>query len=422
MRPPPTTLWHNARVATLCAGAAGTAPDDGWGLIPHGAVFTQGDTIAWVGPEADLPLALPALPPVQHEVDLGGALLTPGLVDCHTHLVYGGDRAAEFDMRLRGLSYEAIAQAGGGIRSTVQATRQATEAELLTLASRRLQALLAEGVTTVEIKSGYGLSLEAEARCLRVARALAQHHRVSVRTTCLAAHALPPEYSAPAGDVADPRDAYIQAVCEWLPQLHAQGLVDAVDAFCETIGFSPAQTQRVFEAAQALGLPVKLHAEQLSNQEGAALAARFGALSCDHLEHLSPAGVAAMAAAGSVAVLLPGAYYTLRDTHLPPIQALRDAGVPLAVSTDHNPGTSPALSLLLMVNMACTLFRLTPLEAVQGVTVHAARALGLTDRGRLAPGQRADMAVWQLNHPHELAYWLGHNPCLRVVVAGEERA
>lgn len=418
--PAPTTLWHHARVATLCPGPGGT-PDDGWGLIPHGAVLTQGDTIAWVG-------AMDALPPQAHaatvrRVDLGGALVTPGLVDCHTHLVYGGDRAAEFDMRLRGLSYEAIAQAGGGIRSTVQATRQATEAELLAQASRRLHALLAEGVTTVEIKSGYGLSLEAEARCLRVARTLGQQHRVSVRTTCLAAHALPPEYSAPtAGTPTDPRDAYIDTVCrDWLPQLHAQGLVDAVDAFCETIGFSPAQTQRVFQAAQALGLPVKLHAEQLSNQEGAALAARFGALSCDHLEHLSPAGVAAMAAAGTVAVLLPGAYYTLRDTHLPPIQALRDAGVPLAVSTDHNPGTSPALSLLLMVNMACTLFRLTPLEAVQGVTVHAARALGLTDRGRIAPGQRADLAVWSLDHPQQLAYWLGHNPCLRTVVAGEER-
>ena len=274
---------------------------------------------------------------------------------------------------------------------------------------------MAEGVTTLEIKSGYGLSLEAEARCLRVARRLGAELPLDVRTTFLGAHTLPPEFEGRADD-------YIDAICTWLPELQAQGLVDAVDAFCEHIGFTREQTRRVFEAAQCLGLPVKLHAEQLSDQGGAALAASFGALSCDHLEHLSPEGIAAMRAAGTVAVLLPGAYHTLRETRLPPIEALRSAGVPMAVATDHNPGTSPGLSLLLMASMACTLFRLTPLEAVQGITMNAARALGLPDRGQLAAGQRADFVAWRLGHPNELAYWFGHNPCQRVVSNGCERS
>lgn len=401
-----TTLWRHARLATL-------DPDrgsDGWGLIEHGALLTEGGCIAWVGALSDLP----AHTVVQQEMDLGGALVTPGLVDCHTHLVYGGHRAAEFEQRLQGVSYEAIARAGGGIRSSVEATRAANEAQLHASATRRARSLMAEGVTTLEIKSGYGLSLEAEARCLRVARRLGTELPLEVRTTFLGAHALPPEFQGRADD-------YIDAVCDWLPELHAQGLVDAVDAFCEGIGFSPAQTRRVFETARQLGLPVKLHAEQLSDQGGAALAASFGALSCDHLEHLSADGIAAMRAAGTVAVLLPGAYYTLRETRLPPVAALRSAGVPMAVSTDHNPGTSPGLSLLLMASMACTLFQLTPLEAVQGITVHAARALGLTDRGRLATGQRADFVAWHLEHPNELAYWFGHNPCHRVVSHGMER-
>ena len=402
----PRTLWHNARLATLNP----LAGPDGWGLIERGAILTEGERIAWVGALAELPADLkPA-----RSVDLGGALVTPGLVDCHTHLVYGGHRAAEFEMRLNGASYEAIARAGGGIRSTVAATRQASEGELQQAATVRAQALLAEGVTTLEIKSGYGLSLDAEARCLRVARALGQSLGVDVRTTFLGAHALPPEFDGQP-------DAYIDAVCDWMPQLHAQGLVDAVDAFCENIGFTAAQTRRVFEAAQRLSLPVKLHAEQLSDQGGAALAASFGALSCDHLEHLSPAGIAAMRAAGTVAVLLPGAYYFLRETKRPPIDALRQAGVPMAISTDHNPGTSPGLSLLLMANMACTLFRLTPLEAVQGITVHAAQALGLHDRGQLIAGQRADFVAWDLRHPNELAYWFGRNPCLRVIAQGTQR-
>ena len=396
-------LWRNARLATLTG--------DGWGLVEHGALLTEGDRIAWAGPLAELPDAGCAA----QDHDLGGRLVTPGLVDCHTHLVYGGHRAAEAEMRLNGASYEAIARAGGGIRSTVAATRAASEDQLFASAARRLRALMAEGVTTLEIKSGYGLSLEAEARCLRVARALGRDRRIDVRTTFLGAHALPPEFEGRPDD-------YIAAVCEWLPALHAQGLVDAVDAFCEHIGFSPAQTRRVFEAARALDLPVKLHAEQLSDQGGAALAASFGALSCDHLEHLSDGGIAAMKAAGTVAVLLPGAFYMLRETKLPPIAALREAGVPMAVSTDHNPGTAPGLSLLLAAHMACSFFRLTPLEAVRGITVHAARALGLHDRGLLAAGQRADFVAWDLDHPNELAYWFGHNPCHRVVVAGQERA
>ena len=395
-------LWHHARLATLAG--------DGWGLIDDGALLTEGDRIAWVGPLAELPEAGRAA----EDHDLGGRLVTPGLIDCHTHLVYGGHRAAEAEMRLNGASYEAIARAGGGIRSTVAATRAESEDALFDSADRRLAALMAEGVTTLEIKSGYGLSLEAEARCLRVARRLGRERRVDVRTTFLGAHALPPEFEGRADD-------YIGAVCDWLPALHAQGLVDAVDAFCETIGFTPAHTRRVFEAARALGLPVKLHAEQLSEQGGAALAASFGALSCDHLEHLSAEGIAAMKAAGSVAVLLPGASYMLRETQLPPIAALRDAGVPMAVSTDHNPGTSPGLSLLLAAHMACSFFRLTPLEAVRGITIHAAQALCLRDRGQLAAGQRADFVAWDLDHPNELTYWFGHNPCRRVVVAGMER-
>ena len=399
-----TTLWRNARLATL-------AGDDGWGEIERGALLCDGERIAFVGDEVALPAGLRA----DAEIDLGGALVTPGLVDCHTHLVYGGQRAREFELRLQGASYEQIARAGGGIRSTVAATRAAGDEALFAAAAARARTLLAEGVTTLEIKSGYGLGLEHEARCLRIARRLGRELPLTVRTTCLSAHALPPEFDGRADD-------YIRAVCEWLPQLHAEGLVDAVDAFCESIAFNPAQTQRVFDAARRLGLPVKLHAEQLSDCGGAALAASYGALSCDHLEWLSADGVRAMAAAGTVAVLLPGAFYFLRETKLPPVQALRDAGVPIALASDHNPGSSPGLSLLLMLNMGCTFFRLTPQEALRGVTVQAARALGLRDRGRLQVGQRADFVAWDLAHPNELAYWFGHNPCRRRIVGGIESA
>jgi len=396
--PPARRVWRHARVATL-------ADANGWGLIERGAIVTEDARIAWIGPEADLPAFGAG---VVDEHDLGGALLTPGLVDAHTHLVYGGHRAHEFEMRLQGASYEDIARAGGGIRSTVAATRAAGEDELFALAARRLRTLREGGVTTVEIKSGYGLSFEDEAKCLRVARRLADTG-VGVRTTSLAAHALPPEFEGRA-------DAYIDAVCEWLPRWHEQGLVDAVDAFCERIAFSPAQVERVFATARSLGLPVKLHAEQLSDSGGAALAARFKALSCDHIEYLGDAGIAAMRAAGSVAMLLPGAFHFLRETKLPPIAALREAGVPMAVSTDHNPGTSPTLSLPLMIHLACVDFRLTPEEAVRGATVHAARALGLADRGHLATGRRADFALWDLEHPRELAYWFGHPACRTTIV------
>jgi imidazolonepropionase len=402
----PLHLWRNAHLTTLTG-------DTPWGLVERGSMLTEGDQLLWVGATDSLSGSYRAR--IEAETDLGGALVTPGLIDCHTHLVYGGQRANEFEMRLQGASYEEIARAGGGIRSTVAATRAATDAQLLASATLRARALMREGVTTLEIKSGYGLSEPDEARCLGVARALGESLPVTVRTTYLGAHALPPEFNGRSDD-------YITAVCDWMPRLHAQGLIDAVDAFCENIGFTPVQTRRVFEAAQALGLPVKLHAEQLSDQSGAALAAEFGALSCDHLEFLSESGAAAMAAAGTVAVLLPGAYYFLRDTHVPPIAALRAHGVPMALASDHNPGSSPGLSLLLMLNMACTLFRTTPVEAVRGVTVNAARALGLADRGQLAAGMRADFCVWNLEHPNELAYWFGHNPCQSVICAGQERA
>ena len=400
--PPVRRVWRHARVATL-------ADASGWGLVERAAIVTEDARIAWIGAEADLP-ALGGAAVEEH--DLGGALVTPGLVDAHTHLVYGGHRAHEFEMRLQGASYEDIARAGGGIRSTVSATRAASEDELFEIAARRLRTLRDGGVTTVEIKSGYGLSFEDEAKCLRVARRLGGTG-VGVRATSLAAHALPPEFDGRADD-------YIAAVCEWLPKWHAEGLVDAVDAFCERIAFSAAQVERVFETAKALGLPVKLHAEQLSDSGGTELAARHGALSCDHLEYLGEAGIAAMRAAGTVAMLLPGAYHFLRETKLPPIAALREAGVAMAVSTDHNPGTSPTLSLPLMIHLACVDFRLTPEEAVRGATVNAARALGLADRGSLAVGRRADFALWELEHPRELAYWFGHPACRRTIVGAAD--
>jgi imidazolonepropionase len=392
-------LYTNARVATLA---------DGYGIIEDGAVAVRAGRIAWVGPRAEAPPALST-----H--DCGGLWLTPGLVDCHTHVVYAGNRSDEWEARLNGATYEDIARAGGGIMSTVRATRAASEDALLRASLPRIRALLAEGVTTLEIKSGYGLDLESEAKMLRVARRVGELLPVTVRTTFLGAHALPPEYAGRADD-------YIDMLCgDMLPALAAQGLVDAVDAFCERIGFSHDQTARVFDVARRLGLPVKLHAEQLSDQGGAALVARYGGLSADHLEWLSDEGVAAMARAGTVAVLLPGAYYFLRETRMPPLAQLRGAGVPLAVATDCNPGTSPMTSLLLAMNMACTLWRLTPLEALRGVTVNAARALGLPDAGTLAPGQRADFALWDIARPADLAYAIGANPCRGVVRAGAWR-
>lgn len=397
-------LWTHARVATMQEGAAP------YGLVEDAALAVEDGRIAWVGPRAGVPAEFRGAR--QH--DARGLLITPGLIDCHTHLVYGGDRAGEFEARLKGASYEEIARAGGGIVSTVRATRAADEPALLAQSRRRLQALLAEGITTIEIKSGYGLSPEAEAKCLRVARTLGQLERVTVRTTFLGAHALPPEFQGRA-------DAYVDEVCRMMGELAHAGLVDAVDAFCENIGFSAAQTRRVFDAARDLGLPVKLHAEQLSDSGGAALAAEYGALSCDHLEWLGADGALAMARSGTVAVLLPGAFYFLRETRLPPIALLREQGVPMAVATDCNPGTSPCTSLLLMLNMACTLFRLTPQEALAGVTRHAARALGLPDRGVLAAGKRADFVLWDVETPAELSYAMGANPCRAVYVEGQER-
>lgn len=396
--------WQNLRLAPDMF-EAGQAVGDG----EDACIVVQQGRVAWVGPQQALPPAYASLP--RH--DGQGMLATPGLVDCHTHLVYGGERANEFAMRLDGASYEEVARAGGGIVSSVRATREASEDELFAQALPRLQQLLDEGVCAIEIKSGYGLALEHERKQLRVARRLGQALGVTVRTTFLGAHALPPEYAGRSQD-------YIDLVAgTMLPALAAEGLVDAVDVFCERIAFSLAETEQVFQAARRLGLPVKLHAEQLSNMEGAALAARYGALSCDHIEHLSETGIAAMRGAGSVAVLLPGAYYTLRDTHMPPIAGLRAAGVPMAVSTDHNPGTSPCLSLLLMANMACTLFRLTVPEALAGITRHAARALGLQDEhGLIAAGRPAHFVLWPVRHAAELAYWFGSKPDCTIVRQG----
>jgi len=399
------SLWTNGRFATM---RAGSAP---YGAIESAALAVKDGRIAWLGPMSDL-----AGDPrsVAREVhNLAGRWVTPGLVDCHTHLVYGGDRAHEFELRLGGATYEEIARAGGGIRSTVTATRTASEESLIETADRRLAALQAEGVTVVEVKSGYGLDTESEMKMLRAARVLGRRRPVTLRTTFLGAHALPPEYDGRP-------DVYIDMLVEsMLPAVAAAGLADAVDAFCERIAFSPAQTERVFTAAAGLGLPVKLHADQLSDLGGAALAARFKALSADHLEYTSEAGVAAMAAAGTVAVLLPGAFYFLRDKQLPPVERFRGAKVPIAVATDSNPGSSPVTSILLMLNMACTLFRLTPEEALAGVTRHAAQALGLAaSHGTLEVGKQADFAAWDIERPAELAYRIGFNPCSVVVQAG----
>ena len=400
----PTSVWLNCNAATMQAGTA-----QPYGLIEDAALVVNGSVLQWVGSRRDLSVDL--LANNTQTIDAKGALITPGLIDCHTHLVYGGNRAGEFEQRLNGASYEDIAKAGGGIASTVKATRNATELELASQSTHRLLSFLAEGVTTIEIKSGYGLALEHERKMLRVARSLGAAHPVSVQTTFLGAHAVPPEF-------ADRSDNYVDAVLHMLALLHLEGLVDAVDVFCERIGFSLAQTERVFAAAKLQGLPIKLHAEQLSDSGGAQLAARHNAISCDHLEWLSDAGVQAMALAGTTAVLLPGAFYFLRETRLPPIAKLRSAGVAMAISSDCNPGSSPCTSLLLMLNMACTLFRLTPEESLAGVTRNAARALGLNDRGVLAPGLRADFVLWDVESPAELSYAFGSCPRTQTVFNG----
>ena len=394
-------LFTNVRLATMV---------DGYGEIEDGALAVKDGRIAWLGARAEAP-------PARDVHDCGGAWMTPGLVDCHTHIVHAGNRSDEWEARLDGATYEDIARRGGGIMSTVRATRAADVGTLLAQSLPRVARLLSEGVTTIEIKSGYGLELEAEARMLRAARLVAERLPVRVATTFLGAHALPPEFAGRPDD-------YVDALCtHMLPVLAAQGLVDAVDAFCERIGFTADQTERVFDAARRLGLPVKLHAEQLSDQGGAALVARFGGLSADHLEYLSMEGIAAMARAGTVAVLLPGAYYFLREKAEPPIAALREAKVAMAVATDCNPGTSPMTSLLLAINMACTLWRLTPREALAGATVHAARALGLQGEiGTLEAGKRADLALWDIARPADLAYAIGARPCRAVVNGGMLRS
>ena len=398
-------LWTNCTIATMQH-----SDQSGYGLIEDAALVARSGIVQWIGRRVDVPVRWS-----EHESlethDANGALITPGLIDCHTHLVYGGNRANEFERRLLGETYESIAKSGGGIASTVAATRSATAEQLFEQSMSRLLTLTNEGVTTIEIKSGYGLALEHERKILQVARQLGDAHAVTVRTTFLGAHALPPEFEGRS-------DAYIDAVIAMLSILYREGLVDSVDAFCESIAFTREQTRRVFEAARVLGLPVKLHAEQLSDSDGAALAAQFGALSCDHLEWLSETGAQAMAAAGTVAVLLPTAFYFLRETKVPPIALMRKHHIPMAVSTDCNPGSSPCTSILLALNMACTLFRLTPAEALAGVTRNAARALGLNDRGVLAMGMRADFVVWAIDHPAQLSYSLGANPRIQTFCEG----
>jgi imidazolonepropionase len=386
--------------------------DSGYGLIEHGAIGWRDGAIAFTGAMHDLPGEPEAISNTHESVH--GALVTPGLVDCHTHLVFGGERANEFEMRLHGKSYEAIARAGGGIVSSVRATRAANEDELLRQSLPRARGLSRDGVTTLEIKSGYGLDLDTEMKMLRVARQIGNELGVTVRTTFLGLHALPSEFK-------DRRADFIAAVCDaWLPAIADEGLADAVDAFCEGIAFTPDEVHRCFDAARKLGLPVKLHADQLSDLGGAALVAAHDGLSADHLECTDEAGVDAMARADTVAVLLPGSFYALRETRMPPIAALRERGVPMAIATDLNPGTSPLRSLRLAMNMACTLFRFTPEEALRGATVNAARALGLKDRGSLAHGQRADVVVWNARQPAELAYWIGGALASRVFAGGVE--
>ncbi|WP_122761003.1 imidazolonepropionase [Pseudomonas viridiflava] len=396
------TLWKHCHIASMAHGK--------YSIIEDAAIVTSGALIEWIGPQADL-----IEPEHDNCIDLGGAWVTPGLIDCHTHTVFGGNRSGEFEQRLQGVSYAEIAAAGGGIASTVRATRAASEDELYASAERRLRHLLKDGVTTVEMKSGYGLDLENERKILRVIRRLGNTQPVTVRATCLAAHALPPEY-------ADRADDFINHICnEMLPALAAEGLVDAVDAFCEYLAFSPEQVERVFITAGQLALPVKLHAEQLSSLGGSSLAARYNALSADHLEFMTEDDAVAMAAAGTVAVLLPGAFYFLRETQLPPMDALRKHGVPIAISTDLNPGTSPGLTLRLMLNMACTLFRMTPEEALAGVTFNAAKALGMSaTHGSLEVGKVADFVAWNIERPADLAYWLGGDLDKRIVRHGVE--
>ena len=401
------SLLLNVRLATM--------QGEGLGLLDNAAIATQGGAIAWVGAMATLPPGATA--GTKHVRRCSGELVTPGLIDCHTHLVFGGNRAREFDLRAAGATYEEIARAGGGIRSTVAATRRAARlpGALALEAGGRLAALMHEGVTTIEIKSGYGLDTQTELQILREVRSLHDPSRINIVATFLGAHAVPAEYEGRADD-------YLSYVCDdMLPEVKRQALADAVDIFCENVGFDLAQTQRVFEAARALGMPLKIHAEQLSNMGGAKLAAGFGALSADHLEYLDEAGVAAMAHAGMVAVLLPGAFYCLREKQLPPVALLRRHGVPLAVASDLNPGTSPIVSLQASMNMACTLFRLTPAEVLRGVTVNAARALGLSDRGVLAAGKRADFCMWNVGEPAEVCYWMGGIRPLSITVGGVAR-